>query len=46
MPVTPQEGVEIPVGEPVNGRGDLALERHAAHLAIGHDGDACFLLQA
>jgi hypothetical protein len=46
MPVTPQEGVEIPAREALDGRRQLALERHAAHLAIGHDRDARFLLQA
>jgi len=46
MPVTPQEGVEIPVREAFDGRRDLALERQAAHLAVGHDRDARVLRQA
>jgi hypothetical protein len=46
VPVTPQEGIEIPVREAVDGRGELALERQPTHLAIGHDLDARFLLQA
>jgi hypothetical protein len=46
MPVAPQEGVEIPAREALDGRGDLALERQATHLTIGHDRDARLLLQA
>ena len=43
-PSTPQERVDVPFREAVDGLGELALEREAAHLAVGEDREAgCFL---
>ncbi len=45
VPVAPQERVEVPGCEAVDRRGQLALEREPAHLAVGHDLEAGLLLQ-
>ena len=46
MPLAPEERVDVPVGEAVDGRRELALEREAAHLPIGHDIESRILLAA
>ena len=44
-PSTPQERVDVPSRETVDGFGELALERETAHLAVGEDGEAGSFLQ-
>ena len=46
LPLAPEEGVQIPVAEPVDGLGQLALEREPAHLAVRDDVEAGLLLEA
>ena len=46
MPLAPQERVEIPLAEALDGRRKLALEREAAHLAVRDDVEARVLLEA
>ena len=45
MPVAPQECIDIPVAEPVDSLGHLALEGEPPHFAVGHDVKARSLLQ-
>ena len=45
MPVAPQECIDIPVAEPVDSLGHLALEGEPPHVAVGHDVKARCLLQ-
>ena len=44
VPGTPQPGAGVHPGEAVAGRGELALERLAPHLAVAHHGQADVLL--
>lgn len=46
MPVPPEEGVEIPLAEPVDGLRHLALEGESTHLAVRDDIEPGVLLQA
>ena len=45
VPVAPQECIDIPVAEPVDSLGHLALEGEPPHFAVGHDVKARSLLQ-
>ncbi len=45
LPLPPQERVEIPLAEPLDRLGHLALEREPAHLAIRDDGHPRLLLE-
>jgi hypothetical protein len=45
MPLAPEKGVEIPVGEAVDRRGQLALKGEAPHLAVRDDVEPGLLLQ-
>ena len=46
VPVAPEVGLERHLAEAVHGVGQPALEREAAHLAVGHDLDPRLLLEA
>src|SRR5207244_3033556 len=45
LPLAPEEGVEVPVGEALDRGRQLALKRESAHLAVGDDRKACLLLE-
>jgi hypothetical protein len=45
MPIAPQKGLGRAFAEAIDGRRHLALERLAAHLAIGHHLKTSFLLK-
>src|SRR5436309_6012492 len=45
LPLAPEERVEVPLGEALDGRGELALKRESAHLAVGDDRKACLRLE-
>ncbi len=46
LPLAPEEGVEIPLAEPVHRLDHLALERESPHLTVGDDIHPGFLLAA
>src|SRR5262249_10825233 len=46
VPVPPEKRVEVDLAEAVDRLDELALKRHAAHLAVGDDLQAGILLQA
>src|SRR5215831_20722923 len=45
MPMAPQERIDVPWAEAVDGLGHLALERKPPHFAVGHDVEPRCLLQ-
>lgn len=45
LPVAPQEGIDVPLAKALHGLGQLALERQAAHLAVGEHVEAGVVLQ-
>ena len=45
MPLAPEKGVEIPVREAIDRRGQLALKGEAPHLAVRDDVEPGLLLQ-
>ena len=45
VPLAPEKGIEVPVGEAVDRRGQLALKGEAPHLAVRDDVEPGLLLQ-
>jgi hypothetical protein len=45
VPLAPEEGVEVPLAEPLDRLRQLALEGEPSHLAVGDDVQARFLLE-
>jgi hypothetical protein len=45
LPLAPEERVEVPLAEALDGSRELTLKRESAHLAVGDDREACLLLE-